>query len=122
MAPDVEHDYEDPAGFLADADDVLQSCLDTFGVRAYYRRAGAEAELIPSGVIFRETHEEIDILTGVAVTSQKPTADCRRTEIPDADDLDDGDRLIVAGRTFRIDDIEKDGEVGAKMLLTQVTS
>lgn len=118
---DVEHDYGDPSGFLERADDVLQDCLDEFGVRASWKSAGAEPTLIPNGGIFREVHREVDPMTGATVTSQTPTLDVRRTEIPPEDELTDDDRVLVSGRTFEVRDVQKDGEVGAKLILHEIT-
>lgn len=123
MAPEVQHDYGDPQGFLASADDVLQRCLDTFGVEAFYQAFGAEPAQIPNGGIFRETHREIEEQTGMVVTSQQPTLDVRRTEVPA--EVGDNDRVLVgpegARRTFLVEDVQKDGEVGAKIFLNEVT-
>ncbi|MEL6429737.1 MAG: hypothetical protein AAFR54_11210 [Planctomycetota bacterium] len=113
------HDYDAPDGWLADADDVLQDCLDTFGVAALYQREGAEPEPIPSGGVFRETHTEVNEVTGATVTTERPNLDVRRTEIPDEDDQRAGDRVHVSGRLFRIRDVQKDGELGLKLFLQE---
>lgn len=110
----------DPNGWLQLADDVYQDCLETFAIPAEYRPANGAPFQIPNGGVFRETHEEVDPVTGVPVTSLQPTIDVRRSEIPHDDDLDDGDRIFVRGRLWEILDVQKDGEVGAKVMLNQV--
>lgn len=115
-----EHDYEAPSGWLEDADDVLQDCLDTFSARAWYQSEGGQPVEIPSGGIFRETHTEIDVQTGATVSSQQPNLDVRRTEIPAEAARADGDRVLVSGRTFAVRDVQKDGELGAKILLLEL--
>lgn len=102
------------------ADDVLAECLDHFAVTAYFKPADGEWSEIESGGIFRETHKEIDPNSGVTVTTHQPTLDVRRTEIPDYDDLEDGDLVAVDGRVWEVVDVQKDGEVGARILLNQV--
>lgn len=110
----------DPNGYLQLADDVLQDCLDTFGIPAEFRPAVGAPYAIPSGGVFRERHEEVDPVTGTPVTSLQPMLDVRRSEIPHDDDLDDDDRIFVRGRLWEILDVQKDGETGCKILLNQV--
>lgn len=97
---------------------ALASCLRTWGRLVEYQRQGALPFVLPSGGIFRETFTTVDLSNGSTVSSITPTIGIRRSELPAQ--YGRSDYVIVAGRLFLVREVQKDGEVGAKVFLHEV--
>ena len=93
---------------------ALGSCLDVLGRPVEYRPAGGAA-FVARG-IFTAAHEVVRLMDGDApVSSTAPVLGVRLADFaapPEA-----GDVVVVGGREYRVEDVQPDGEGGARLVL-----
>ena len=95
------------------ANRILKACTTRLGETVTFTRGESSYE-IPG--IFSEVYSDVDVDTGLRVTSETPTI------IINSDDLDiepqGNDRVTIAdGRQFQVREVRKDGEGGLICLL-----
>lgn len=112
-------------GWSCSESDLRLDVLRTFGTPAEYQPAGGGPFQVANGAIYRQQHAEIEPGTGARITSTEPTAAVHASEVPEA--WTEHDLVVTTdrrgrARLFRLIDSQPDGEVGAKLILHEVTA
>lgn len=94
-------------------DRVLGAALSEFGEAVTFTPATGPA-LAVSGV-FNNVWREIDAASGLPVSSNQPNLGIRLSDFPTPPI--EGDKFLIRLATFRVVDVQEDGEGGAKCLL-----
>jgi len=103
-------------GFAALADAMLTTATRQFGVDVIYKRGPDESQI--RGV-FDAVYEKVDPRTGMTVTSTNPLLGVRAADLPSGMAIQ-GDRVVVAGVEYRVNQPEPDGEGGLTLDLHKV--
>jgi len=87
--------------------DDLEALFGEYGFAedASYLPAIGEARTVR--VIFDEAYQEVDLKTKAPIGSISPAAHMQASSLPD--EIDDDDRLIIQGKTYRINVPKPDG-------------
>lgn len=97
-------------------DRLLRNCLKTFGVPVKYGRGAVVIEI--TGV-FDNNNLEVDINTGVPVSTISPVLGVRVADLPDGR-AQKNDRAEVNGVMYRVVNFKPDSHGGAKLVLQEV--
>lgn len=96
------------------ADEVLKASVETFGVAATFMpAAGAAFALIG---VYDEPHFEVT-QQDVAISSSQPSFGVRLADFPPGVAPAQDDRLTIGAEQFRVVDVERDGQGGARLIL-----
>lgn len=68
--------------------------------------------------LFKADHEEIDVSTGIPISSVQPVLEVRAL---DAGDIEEGDRAEVQGVLYQIVDVRPDGHGTLKVFLHKIS-
>lgn len=74
--------------------------------------------------VFRDAHTYVDSRTTVLLSTEKPTLDVREADLPRAPRQDDTVAALAArfnGATWRVVDVQSDGEGMWKLMLVQTS-
>lgn len=99
-----------------DQDKALQTCLKTFGVPVKYGRNAVFYEITG---IFDHNHFEVDVNSGVPISTVSPVLGVRVADLPDGK-AEKSDRVEVNGTLYRLVDFKPDSCGGAKLFLQEV--
>lgn len=96
-------------------DSMHQNCLRTFGVPVKYGRGAGVIEIT---AIFDCNYLEVDVNTGVPVSTTSPVLGVRVADLPDGR-AEKNDRAEVNGTTYRVVNFKPDSCGGAKLFLKE---
>lgn len=87
--------------------DDLEALFGEFGFAEDASYLPTSGEARPVRVIFDEAYQEVDPKTKAPIGSVSPAAHMQAASLPE--ELDDDDRLIIRGKTYRINVPKPDG-------------
>jgi hypothetical protein len=96
-------------------DRALKTAIGAFKSSATYTRALAPSSPIVLNGVFDVPHQSVDPQTGVPVQSTQPRFGIRLADLPAVPAS--GDQLVRAGVTYRVLEVEEDGQGGAELIL-----
>ena len=102
---------------MADFGAVLDAGLRVFGIDVTYTAPGSSTAQSVRGV-FDAEHEEIDLGTGVPVSSVGPVIGIKLADF-DPEPVQDG-TFVIQGKTYSVVDVRPDGQGGAELPLHEV--
>lgn len=94
-------------------DAVLETCVDTFGEPATYTPSGGSPVEVLG--IYDDLYEAVDPQTGAIITSTQPVLGIKDDHLPDPPQQDD--TVTVRGVTYRVKEVQTDGQGGSKLFL-----
>jgi hypothetical protein len=100
------------------ADRTLKTAIQAFKTPGVYTRAAAPGSPISLDGVFSKKSQMVNPETGVSVDSNRPSYGIRRADLP-ADPLP-ADTILVSGITYRIIEVNEDGEGGVELILNTV--
>lgn len=96
---------------------VLGAAMSTFGETVTWR-PGLEGHRELTA-IFRAAHAAVDLGQG-AIATVDPELDVRLSDV--GEPPREGDKVIVRGLSYRVSEVQPDGEGGAKLKLKRLTA
>jgi hypothetical protein len=93
------------------------ACVEHLGQAVQYRTGAGQVVTIDD-VIFDDGHVRIDA-TPAGVTSTGPWVFVKLADLPTDPEEDDPD-VMVNGTTYRVFEVQRDGQGGAKLMLKKV--
>ena len=102
--------------FCAQAKNMLERCLRTFGKDAVYVRGMQKKKVCG---IFDANYLEVDSQTGLPVMSAGPVFDMNQLDGPGGE-WQEGDRVEIDGVLYEIIEPRPDSECGVSMILQRV--
>lgn len=94
------------------ADGVMAAALNTFSLTATYQPSAGQSFSIRG--IFNERFLEVD-QNGLQVLSDQPNLGVRDADFQTPPKQDD--TVVIEGTTYKVNDVQKDGEAGTVLLL-----
>ena len=100
--------------FAGLAQAMSASVLTTFGEPVVFHMEG-QAQALPGCGIFTAAYHEVDVSSGVAVTTVQPVLEVRQSDLPALPT--EGDAVTVQGCLYLIVDVHPDGYGYLKLIL-----
>lgn len=100
------------------ADDVLAACMDVFGDAHSVDFAAPVVVKSAFGTgrgVFDAAHELVDTGGEFPVSTTAPVLGIRLSEFTVVPEM--GNEVVIDGANYRIDDVQPDGQGGAKLML-----
>jgi hypothetical protein len=106
-------------GWATLADLVLKTTISTFKTAGVWTSSVNPGAPVSIYGVFNAPNMDINLQAGAVVQSVEPSFGVRLADLPAAPDS--GDTLVINGVTYRINNVDEDGQGGAKLILGKIS-